>query len=76
MTLLTTAPILQIIDDPVFSTEVDYVRWIMVIIVGVLLGIFFGAIYLFVARAVKLSNEKVKERKERMQQQNPDTAAA
>lgn len=76
VTLLTTAPILQIIDDPVFSTEVDYVRWIMVIIVGVLLGIFFGAIYLFVARAVKISNEKVKERKERMQQQNPDTAAA
>lgn len=76
VTQLTTAPILQIIDDPVFSTEVDYVSWTIAVIVGLLLGIFFGSIYLFILRAVKLSNQKVKERQERMQQQNPDTAAA
>jgi hypothetical protein len=76
VTLLTTAPILQIVDDPVFSTEVDYVRWTMAIIVGIFLGLFFGSIYLFISRAVKLSNQKVKERQERQQQQNPDTAAA
>jgi hypothetical protein len=76
VTLLTTAPILQIVDDPVFSTEVDYVRWTMAIIVGIFLGLFFGSIYLFISRAVKLSNQKVKERQERLQQQNPDTAAA
>ncbi len=76
VTLLTTAPILQIIDDPVFSTEISYVRWYMALIVGAFLGIFFGGIYLLIARAVKLSNQKMKERQEKMQQQNPDTAAA
>jgi len=76
VTLLTTAPILQIIDDPVFSTEISFVSWLVALIVGIFLGIFFGGIYLLIARAVKLSNEKIKERKEKMQQQNPDTAAA
>jgi hypothetical protein len=76
VTLLTTAPILQIIDDPVFSTQVNYVKLPTAIIVGILLGLFFGVIYLLIARAVKLSNERVKEKREKEQRENPDTAAA
>lgn len=76
VTLLTTAPILQVIDDPVFSTEVSFVRWYIALIVAVLLGIFIGIIFLVISRAVKTSNEKVKARKQLEEQQRGDTAAA
>ncbi|MFI5134756.1 MAG: hypothetical protein ACHQD9_02775 [Chitinophagales bacterium] len=76
VTLLTAAPVLQIIDDPLFATQISYVQLYIVIIIGTLLGIFFGVIYLLVARAAKLSNQRIKERMEKMQQQKPDTAAA
>jgi hypothetical protein len=76
VTVLTTAPILQVIDDPVFSTEVSYVRWYIALIVAALLGIFMGTIFLVISRAVKTSNEKLKARKQLEEQQSRDTAAA
>lgn len=76
VTILTTAPILQVIDDPLFSTEVSFVRWPIALIIAALIGIFLGIIYLVIARAVKTSNEKVKARKQLEEQMNSGTAAA
>ena len=76
VTLLTTAPILQVIDDPIFSTEVSFVRWYIALIVAALLGIIIGTIFLVISRAVKSSNERVKARKQLEEQQRRDTAAA
>jgi hypothetical protein len=76
VTLLTTAPILQVIDDPIFSTEVSFVRWYIAIIIAAFLGIFIGGIYLVISRSIKLSNEKVKARKQLEEQQHSGTAAA
>jgi uncharacterized protein involved in exopolysaccharide biosynthesis len=75
VTMLTTAPILQIIDDPTYSTEVSFVRMSVSLVVGAILGIFFGAIYLVVRRAIILSNEKIKNKVEQ-QKENSGTAAA
>lgn len=76
VTLLTTAPILQVIDDPIFSTEVSFVRWHIALIVAIFLGIVIGIIFLVISRAVKASNERVKARKQLEEQQRRDTAAA
>ncbi len=76
VTLLTTAPILQIIDDPVFSTEVSFVRWYIAVIIAVFLAVFLGSIFLVISRSVKLSNEKFKAKRQLEEQQNLDTAAA
>ncbi len=75
VTILTSAPVLQIIDDPAYSTQVSFVNMTIAIIVGVFLGIFFGSIYLFVRRAINVSNEKIKN-KLAQQQNNSGTAAA
>ena len=75
VTILTTAPILQVIDDPLFSTEISFVRWYIALIVAAFLGIFMGTIYLVIAKAVKTSNEKVKAQKQLEEQQNSGTAA-
>ncbi|MCY7409609.1 MAG: hypothetical protein LH473_04995 [Chitinophagales bacterium] len=75
VTILTSVPVLQIIDDPAYSTEVSFVNMTIAIIVGLFLGIFFGSIYLFVRRAINVSNEKIKN-KLAQQQNNSGTAAA
>jgi hypothetical protein len=76
VTLLTTAPILQIIDDPRFSTEVSFVSKTVALIVGIFLGIFLGSIFVLISRTVKESNRKIKERQQRLDQTSQDTAAA
>lgn len=75
VTILTSAPVLQIIDNPAYSTEVAFVSMSIALIVGVFLGIFFGSVYLFVRRAINVSNEKIKN-KLAQQQNNSGTAAA
>lgn len=76
VTILTTAPILQVIDDPVFSTNVSFVSKIAAFIVGGIIGIFLGSIFTIVARTVAESNRKFRERLELLGQNNGDTAAA
>ncbi|MEO5674171.1 MAG: hypothetical protein ABIQ74_05965 [Chitinophagales bacterium] len=68
VTLLTTAPILQIIDDPVFSTEASFVRWYIALIVAIFLALFLGSLFLIISRSVSLSNEKLQLRSSGEQQ--------
>jgi uncharacterized membrane protein YciS (DUF1049 family) len=70
------APILQIIDDPLFSTEVSLVSKTIAFIVGGIIGVFLGFIFVLVSRMVKESNRKIKERQQQLDQSNQDTAAA
>ncbi|MBA3646954.1 MAG: hypothetical protein H0W62_00120 [Chitinophagales bacterium] len=78
VTLLSDAPILQIIDDPTFSTALSFVSLPLALIIGSILGFFFGSIYLIVSRTVKESNRKIKERmhlyEEQMKHQGSATA--
>lgn len=76
VTILTAAPILQIVDDPEFSTTISFVSKVTAFIVGGILGGFFGFIFILIARTVKESNRKIKERQERMAENNKGTAAA
>jgi hypothetical protein len=69
VTLLPNAPILQVIDDPTFSTALSFVSVIVALIVGAIIGLFFGSIYLLVSRLVKESNLKIKERTEKLAEQ-------
>lgn len=76
VTILTTAPILQVIDDPQFSTTVSFVSKVTAFIVGGIIGVFLGSIFTIVARTVAESNKKIRERQEMLTQNNGDTAAA
>ncbi len=61
VTVLTMAPILQVIDNPLYSLEVSYVRRPMALIVATIVGLFLGTIYLIILRSVKLSDERMKQ---------------
>ncbi len=74
VTILTAAPILQVVDDPVFSTEVSFVRWYIAVIVAAFLAVFLGTVFLIISRSIKLSNEKVMARKQLEEQQNSGAA--
>ncbi|MBA2421853.1 MAG: hypothetical protein H0V61_01320 [Chitinophagales bacterium] len=76
VTLLTTAPILQIIDDPRYSTQASSVSKPSAFIVGAIIGIFLGSIFVLISRTVKESNRKMQERQRLMQQSEEGTAAA
>lgn len=76
VTILTTAPILQVIDDPVFSTTASFVSKVTSFIIGGIIGIFLGSIFTLVARTVAESNRKYLERQRLLDQKNQDTAAA
>ncbi|MEP7128760.1 MAG: hypothetical protein ABI729_07830, partial [Chitinophagales bacterium] len=76
VTILTTAPILQIIDDPVFSTTASFVSKVTAFIIGGIIGIFLGSIFTLIARTVSESNRKFLERQQLREQNNQDTAAA
>lgn len=76
VTILTTAPILQVIDDPVFSTEASFVSKITSFIVGAIIGIFLGSIFTLIARTIAESNRKMREQQQLREQNNHDTAAA
>ncbi|HUM46421.1 MAG TPA: hypothetical protein PLD84_05815 [Chitinophagales bacterium] len=76
VTILTTAPILQVIDDPVFSTTASFVSKVTSFIVGGIIGIFLGSIFTMIARTISESNRKMKERQQLREQNNHDTAAA
>ncbi len=76
VTILTTAPILQVIDDPQFSTTASFVSKVTAFIVGGIIGVFLGSIFTIVARTVSESNKKFRERQEMLSQNNGDTAAA
>lgn len=76
VTILTTAPILQVIDDPEFSTNSLFVSKVTAFIVGGIIGIFLGSIFTLVARTVAESNRKFLERKQLLDQKNQDMSAA
>ena len=76
VTILTTAPILQVIDDPVFSTTASFVSKVTAFIVGGIIGIFLGSIFILISRTIDESNRKMKERQQLLDQMNQDTAAA
>ena len=76
VTILTTAPILQVIDDPVFSTTASFVSKVTSFIVGGIIGVFLGSIFTLIARTIAESNRKIKERQQLQEQNNPGTAAA
>lgn len=60
VTILTTAPILQVIDNPQYSLEVSYISLIRALVFAVVVGLILGVIYLTILRAVQLSNERLR----------------
>jgi hypothetical protein len=76
VTLLTTAPILQVIDDPRYSTQASFVSKTAAFIVGSFIGIFLGSIFLLVSKTVKDSNMKMQERQQIIEKNKEDIAAA
>ncbi|MGB3077129.1 MAG: hypothetical protein WBB36_17525 [Chitinophagales bacterium] len=75
VTILTTAPILQVVDDPVFSTTASFVSKVTAFIIGGIIGVFLGSIFTLVARTVSESNRKYLERQQLREQNNQNTAA-
>jgi hypothetical protein len=63
VTLLTSAPILQVIDEPQFSTEVSFVPVITAMIVGGIVGMFLAAGWLILAKVIKDSARRENELK-------------
>ncbi|MCS6991188.1 MAG: hypothetical protein NZL95_04930 [Chitinophagales bacterium] len=61
VTILTTAPILQVIDNPQYSLEVLYVSRTKALVLSTIVGILVGVIYLVILRAIKLSNERLRQ---------------
>jgi len=75
ISLVSNAPILEIIDDPSFATELSQVSKTSAFIVGGIIGMILGGIAVLISRTVKESNRKAKERLEQ-NGKNHDTAAA
>ncbi|MCS6917811.1 MAG: hypothetical protein RMK52_04980 [Chitinophagales bacterium] len=64
VTILTTAPILQVIDNPQYSLEVSYINKSRALVLAVIIGLILGTIYLIILRAVKLSAERLRQQQE------------
>ncbi len=62
-TLIINTPLLDIMDDPEFSTVATFVRWVIALPLGALIGIFFGIVYLVIRKMVvdsaRLEKQKI-----------------
>ena len=62
VTLLSNTPILQVVDDPQFSTQVSFIPLILAVIIAVILGLFLTGGYLVLAallsKSISAENKK------------------
>lgn len=61
-TLLSNTPILQIVDDPQFSTQVSFIPMILAVIIGLILGLFLTGGGLILAAIVTKSIDTEKKK--------------
>lgn len=61
-TLIINTPVLDIMDDPKFSTVVTFVRWVLAIPIGAVVGLFFGIVYLVLRKMVLDSARREKQK--------------